>query len=105
AALLVYEEGLAADAHVLLAHELLLAVDAVSVGDRVVGVGQEREGELVLVRELPVRALVVERDAEDFDPAPLELRERVAETASLLRAARRVVLRVEVEHDLPAAQV
>ena len=92
-AALVNEEGLAADAHVLLARELLLAVDAVGIGDRMVGVCEEREGKFVLVCELSVRALVVERDAEDFYPAPAELRERVAETASLLRAPRRVVLR------------
>src|SRR5947209_10235866 len=104
-ALLVNEKGLAADAHVLLAHELLLAVDAVRFGHRVVCVCEEREGEFVLVCELTVRALVIERDAEDFYPAPPELRERVAETASLLRAPRRVVLRVEVEHDLLPTQI
>src|SRR5437588_1076318 len=102
---LVNEEGLAADAHVLLARELLLAVDAVGICHRMVGVCEEREGEFVLVCELTVRALVVERDAEDFYPAPPELSERVAETASLLRASRRVVLRVEVEHDLLPTQI
>ena len=63
------------------------------------GVGQERERELVLLLELHVRGDGVRADAEDDGAALAELAERVADPAGLGGAARSVVLRVEVEDD------
>src|SRR5215213_6730042 len=102
-ALLVNQEGLAGEAHVLAVAPGLLAVDAVSLGDGAVSVAQQREREVVLGDESLVRSLVVERDAENLDAGLTNGRVVVAERARLLGAARRVVLRVEVERDLLAA--
>ena len=63
------------------------------------GVGEQRERELVLVPELDVGGLVVGADPEDDGSALLELGVFVPDVARLLRAARRVVLRIEVEND------
>ena len=104
-ALLVDQVRHAVRPHVLAAVHALLAPGAVSVHDRLVRVGEEREGQRELVGELAVRLLVVDRDAEDRDLAALQLRPRVAEGAGLLRAAGRVVLRIEVQDDFLALEV
>ena len=75
------------------------------VGDVVSVVREKGEGQVVLVLELDVRAHVVGRDAEHDRALALELAVDVADPARLRRAARRVVLGIEVEDDLLAAQV
>ena len=79
--------------------------DAVVLGDVVVGVGEQRERQLVLLLELDVRALVVRADAEHDRAGALELAPRVADPAGLGCAAGRVVLGIEVEDDRLPAQL
>ncbi len=81
-------EGRADDAHVRAAVARLLAPDAVGLGDRVVGVGEQRERQLVFALELHVRRDAVGRDAEHDRAGRLELAPRVADPARLRRAAR-----------------
>ena len=64
-ALLVDQERRADDAHVGLAVVLLLPPHAVRLGDGVVGVGQQREPEGVLLVELELLRRLVGADAED----------------------------------------
>src|SRR5947209_4569872 len=45
------DEGRAGDAHVLLAIHALLLPDAVALGDGMVGVGEQREVQVELIRE------------------------------------------------------
>ena len=104
-ALFVDHEVAPDDAHVLLAVHRLLLPDAVPLGDGVVGVGQEREGQLPLFLELRVARLAVRTDAEHHRPHFLDSGEGVAEAARLLGATGRVVLRIEVENHLPAEKV
>src|SRR5262249_6077130 len=80
-----------------------LAPRAVRVVDLAVLVGEQVEVEAVLLLEGLVRRSVVARDTEHRDAEAAELREVVVQLARLDRAARRVVLRVEVEEvGLPA---
>src|SRR5260221_2887169 len=92
----------ARDAHVLLAVVRLLLPDAVLVRDLVLGIGEEGEVEVVLLRELRLARLVQDADAEDGRLARLETRQVVAERAGLLGAAGGVVLRIEVQDHGPA---
>ena len=87
------------DAHVLAAVARLLLPHAVLLGDLVIGVGKQREVHVVLRGELRLAFLVEDAHAEDRGFALLELRQVVAERAGFGGAARRVVLRIEVQHD------
>jgi len=98
-------DGRALDAHVLLAGEALLAPEAVALRDLVVRVGEEREGQSVLLLELRVRLLAIRADAEDLGAGRPEGVPGVADSARLLGAAGGVVPGVEVEDDLLPAQV
>ncbi len=104
-AVLVDHERAADDAHRRLAVVLLLAPGAVGLGHRVILVGEQPEAERVLVAELRVRRGRVGRDAEDGGPDRVEVGLRVAQRARLDRAARGVVLGVEVEDDARALEV
>ena len=101
----VDHEGRALDAHVRVAGVVLLDPDAVVLGRPVIGVGEQRERQVVLLLELDVRALVVRADAEHDCAARLELAPGIADPAGLSRAAGRVVLRIEVEDDRLAAEI
>jgi len=68
-------------------------------------VGEERERELVLRLELSVGGDIVRADAENFRIAFPEDVVCVAELTGLGRAARRVVLRIEVQNDRAATEV
>src|SRR5215217_8425973 len=68
-------------------------------------VGEEREVEVVLLAEAPVRLGGVERDAVDLDVRLLVVPHPVPEGAGLLRAAGGVVLGVEVEDGLLSAEI
>ena len=78
---------------------LLLDPDAVVLGRRVVGVGEQREREPELPLELHVRRLAVGADAEHDRAALLELAPGIPDPARLLRTARRVVLGVKIQYD------
>ena len=68
-----------------------------------VGVGEDRERQAVLLRELLVRLDVVDADAEDRRAGVAEREDVVAELAGLGRAARRLILGIEVQRDPLAA--
>src|SRR5690606_4167639 len=70
-----------------------------------VRIGDQVEREAVLRLELLVRSDAVAGHAEHGDAEPLELAVQVAEPLALQRAARRVVLRVEVQHVRRAEQL
>src|SRR5690606_30346137 len=76
-----------------------------SLGDRVIDVSEQRKREVVLTREACLALLVQHADAQDDGIVGAEVRQRGLEGARLARAARRVVLRVEVEHHVAAAVV
>src|SRR3954454_22734600 len=98
-ALGVDQEGRAADAEVGLAVHLLLAPDAIEVGDLVVLVGEEGEVEAVLVGEVSLCLDRVRRDTDDSRAGAGVVVAVVAHAARLGRTTRRVRLREEVEDD------
>jgi hypothetical protein len=71
----------------------------------VVLVGQQREREPLALVELLDALDRVGRDTEHDGADVVEVGDRVAQPARLRRAARRVGLGVEVEHDGPAGEV
>jgi hypothetical protein len=70
----------------------------------VIGVGDEREWEIVSLLELLMRFHGVGADTDDFCIDSLEPREGVAELARLEGSARGGVLRIEVQYDGLAAE-
>jgi GNAT superfamily N-acetyltransferase len=91
----------AGDPHVGAAVPRFLLPYAVLFGDRVIRIGQEREGESVLTREARLARFIQDADAENRGPARFESRQVVAEIAGFFRAPGRIVLRVEVQNDGP----
>ena len=87
------------DAHVGAAVVRLLLPHAVLLRDLVVGVGQQRKGDVVFRGELRLARFVEDADAEDDRLARLETRQVVAKVAGFLRAAGRIVFGVEIQHD------
>src|SRR4051794_17357089 len=77
---------------------------AVGLAGGLLRVGEERERQPVLLLEARGRGLRVGADAEDDGACLAEARVLVADPARLLRAAGRVVARVEVEDDRAAAK-
>ena len=78
---------------------------AVGDADLAVGVAQQREGKIELLRETGVVGGVVEACAEDGRVLFFVLVDEVPEPGTLGRSARGVGLRIEPEHDLAAAQI
>jgi hypothetical protein len=95
------EERRSGGAPVLLPVPVLLDPRAIGVGDIVLGVGEEREGESELLAERPLAGGALRTDAPDIRAALDDRVVRVAELAGLDGAAGRVVLGIEVE-DRPA---
>jgi len=94
---------MAADnAHIDLTEVGLLLPGAVQLGNRVVGVHQKGEGQVVLLPEPLVALLPVWADAEDNGILFGDRSVALAEPASLDRSARGVVFRVEVKDDFLA---
>src|SRR2546422_4634197 len=102
---LVNQERRALDSEKLPTVEILFLPDAVRTGDAPIVVAQEREIEIVLAFEPHVALRVVAADAEDHRALRAHPGEVVPEAARFFRATRRVVLRVEVQDDLLAAEV
>ena len=101
-AFFVDDEGGAERAHVFPSVHAFLAPGPEGFCQPVVGVGDQREGQLVLFDELLVRLGVVDADADDFIARLLQLAVVVAQVAGLGRTARGHVLGVEIEyHFLP----
>src|SRR5713101_2637380 len=97
---LVDEEGRALDPEVFSAVQVLFLPDPVGFRDSALVVAQQRKVEVILVPELCVARGVVPAHPEHYRPFRLDAAEIVPETAGLFRAARRVILRVEVQDDL-----
>src|SRR5579859_6087439 len=93
------DERRARDPHVLATHELFQLPHAILIGDGVVGVGQEREGQVIFGLKLLVGLDGVRADAEDLGPVLVEQATQVTEGACLGGAAWRIVARVEVQDD------
>ena len=93
------DKGRARDAHVLLPVHAPLLPDAVLLGDRVIGIGQQGEVELELVRELLHLRQGIGADAEHDEFRLVVLGERVPKPASLLGTAGCVGLGIKVEDD------
>jgi hypothetical protein len=100
----VDEERAALDAHVLATVHALFLVDVEQSADLLLRVGQQLERKTILRPELLVRGERIGRDADDFRARLAELRIQVPESLAFLRAARGVVARVEVDHDVAAGQ-
>ena len=66
-------------------------------------IGNQREGQFEFCLEIVMRAQAVARHAEDFRAGLLELRIQITELQTFGRAARRVVLRIEIQDELLAA--
>lgn len=64
-----------------------------------VGVGQQREVQLVLRAEIAVRLFAVGTHADDAESAAGQLIAAVAQTFGLERTSRSVVLGIEIEDD------
>src|SRR3984893_15990507 len=78
---------------------------AVGASDAAVGVEQQRKGQAVLSDESLVRFGRIDAASEHRDACCQEARVTVAERAGLFRAPGRVVLGIEVEHQLAAMKV
>src|SRR5207247_9841517 len=87
------------DAHELAAVERLLLPDAVLFRHLVIGVGEQGEVQIELVRELLLARLIQDADAEDGGFALLELRQVVTKLTRFFRTAGGVVFRVKVKDD------
>jgi hypothetical protein len=78
---------------------------AVCDADLAVGVAEERERKVILLRELRVVLDAVEADADDLRVLLVVLRREVPEPGTLGRSASGIGLRIEPEHELLAAEV
>lgn len=94
----------AGDPHDFLAIHVFFLDDAVGFGDFLVGIGQERKGELELILEFLLRFRSIRRNAEEDGAGFLNLLVGVAEGAGLDGASGSIGARVEVEDDNFAAQ-
>src|SRR4029079_16613643 len=104
-AVLVDDEVAAEDAHEFVAVTLALAPDAVSVGDRLVFVREQRERQAELVAERLVALDAVRANTQHDGVVHFDIAVDVAEATGLRSAAGAVVLRVEVEDNALAAVV
>ncbi len=93
------------DAHHFSPIHVLLAQDAEGDGDLLVGIGQQREGKIVLLRKFFLRTGRVGRDAKQRGAGFLNLFICVAEPASFDGSTGRVGPRVKEQDDRFAAQV
>src|SRR5690606_10552214 len=101
----VDDEGRTLDAAHLPAVQVLLAEHVECPTQRLVGGGDELEGELQLRLEVRVRLQAVARNAQHDGPRIDEGFVQVAEVGALPRAAGRVVLRAEVQDEPAPCQV
>ncbi len=101
-ALFVDDECRADDTLNGLAVHLLLAVGAPGRQHFAVGIGQQRERQLLGVAELRQLLRLVGGDADDVEAGVVEVVQVVPEIAGLLRAAGSRRRRVEVNDDAPA---
>src|SRR5690606_5979070 len=97
--------GGAVHAHELAAVKLLFAPDAQRIGQPLLAIGGERNRKAVLGGEFGVLGRRILADPEDGSAGLLELGKQIRKVLALDRAAGRVVLRVEEQYLLAAAEV
>lgn len=101
----VDDESRAQYAHILASVHRFLCPDAERFAYVVVGVGEQRESERMLVAEVAVRLFAVGTYADDAESHIGKPLATVAKTLRFERATRRVVFRVEIEYRAPAFEV
>ena len=99
-ALLVNDKGGADGALSLLAVHHLLAPSTHGLHQGLIHIGNQGEGQSVLLLELLVRGSRVLADANNLEALSLKLAIVVAQAASLSRTAAGIVLGIEVQHQL-----
>src|SRR5207302_215222 len=99
------EKGAPLHAHVRAPHVRLLFPYIESVDEHTVGIADQRDPERAPGDELLVAALRIRRHAEDVDALGLEVGAEAGELLPLDGAARRVVLRIEVQHRAPPLEI
>lgn len=82
-----------------------LAKNSIQIGDREVGIGEEREGQAVFSDEILMNPPRVGADAEQLKIGGAEVGKLVAEVANFRRAGGSVVCRIEKQDDLFAAKI
>lgn len=87
------------------AHKFLFAVTAVSVGDSVFGIDNQRERQFIFGYKFPVRIFVVCRDTENRDSFFRQIRKIITQRTRLFRAAGRVVFRIKIKNDFSPAPI
>lgn len=87
------------DAHIGLAEVCLFLPRPIQLGNRVVCIHQQCEGQIVLLAEFSVALLPVWTDAQDNSILFGDRSVALAEPASLDRSARGVIFRIEIEDD------
>src|SRR5262245_25698729 len=103
--LFINQKSHAVIAHVLSAQKLLLTIGTIGFRNRLVGIRQKTEGQVVLGREFSVGSFAIERYSQDLNAAPLEFSKCIAKLTCFPGATRRVVFGIEIEHDLLAAKI
>ena len=93
------------DAHVLFTVHRFFHPDAVFLHDVLFSVGQKVESKVVFRPEFLMRLFTVGGNAEQLDVLFIEDVVRVTERAGLERSARRVVFRVEKQHNALAFEI
>ena len=81
------------------------AGDTVSARNGKVGIGEQREIQLVLLAEATVRFLALGRNTDNRRAAGRDFTIGIAQASRLLGAPGRVVHRVEIEDQLAAAEI
>ena len=79
-------------------HDSEVSQCAVAVGHLAVLVGKQGEGQVIFFGESGMRIGIVDADANHPGIEFFDLEQVVAESAGFLGTARRIVLRVEIEH-------
>src|SRR5579875_523356 len=104
-AIFIDEKSGALDAHERFPIHALFAVNAIEPRNAGLTIGEQREGQAVLVGEFLVRGSTIGAYAQYDDAALLHQMVRITEAARLFCAAGCVVLRIEVKYYCLSAQV
>src|SRR5687768_17455261 len=105
ASMFINQKGGANDAHILSPHKALFLIDTIQFREGVIRIAQERIWKLVFRCKLVMRFNRVRRDTENCNTSAFDLGKSIPKRAGLFRASRRIILWVEVQNDLFAAEV
>src|ERR1700676_3788430 len=101
----IEQKSAALDADDFASIQILFADHIEQIADQTISIRQQHERETHLRTELLVRSQAVARDTHDGGAGALEARCQPRKLLALERAARRVIARVEVQHQLAPARV